>query len=59
MHTDARITILGGVPIGLAVLAAGAVCQCQLLITTGTGLLGATVAFAVAVEATSEDEPAA
>jgi hypothetical protein len=54
MHPDARITILGGVPIGLAVLAAGGVCQCQVLITTGTGLLGAALAFAVAVEATCE-----
>lgn len=52
MHIDARITICGGVPIGLAVFAVGVACGCLPVIETGAALAGTAVAIALVLEAT-------
>jgi hypothetical protein len=52
MHEDARITILGGVPIGLLVFAVGAGCGCHPVTITGAALAGAAVAVGLLLDVT-------
>lgn len=50
LHPDARITILGGVPIGVAVIAVAAACDNHVLAHTGGALTAAAVVVALAID---------
>jgi hypothetical protein len=52
MNEDARITILGGVPIGLLVFAAGVGCGCHAVTITGAAMAGAAVAVGLLLDVT-------